>query len=161
HKVAVVEMTGDTPIRVDAPGALILFQPKRDGEPDCQTAAERRHGDTRVEVADEKTGRFPADAAASRPIESVGPASQNPNAANASGANPSRSGHDQEHLKIVLTSPKQMDVDITEQYVGRIHSRRHINVRASENGHLNEINVREGQAVKKGDLMFQIAPNVN
>jgi len=38
RKVAVVEMTGDTPIRVDAPGALILFQPKRDGEPDRQTA---------------------------------------------------------------------------------------------------------------------------
>jgi RNA polymerase sigma factor (sigma-70 family) len=31
RKVAVVEMTGDTPIRVDAPGALILIQPKRQG----------------------------------------------------------------------------------------------------------------------------------
>jgi RNA polymerase sigma factor (sigma-70 family) len=29
RKVAVVEMTDDTPIRVDAPGALITFQPKR------------------------------------------------------------------------------------------------------------------------------------
>ncbi len=161
RKVAVVEMTGDTPIRVDAPGALILFQPKRDGEPDRQTAGERRHGDTRVEVADEKTGRSPADAAGRRPIEIVGPASQKQNAANPSGANPSRSGNDQERLKIVLTSPKAMDVDITEPYVGQIHSWRHINVRALVNGYLNQINVREGQAVKKGDLMFQIAPNVN
>ena len=32
RKVAVVEMTGDTPIRVDTEGALILFQPKRDGD---------------------------------------------------------------------------------------------------------------------------------
>ncbi len=69
RKVAVVEMTGDTPIRVDAPGALILIQPKRDGEPDGQTAAERRDGDVRVQVTHEKTGRFPAGAAAKRPMD--------------------------------------------------------------------------------------------
>lgn len=40
RKVAVVELTGDAPIRVDAPGALILFRPGRDGEPDRQTASE-------------------------------------------------------------------------------------------------------------------------
>jgi membrane fusion protein (multidrug efflux system) len=110
RKVAVVEMTGDTPIRVDAPGALILFQPKRDGEPDRQTAAER---------------------------------------------------HDQEHRKIVLTSPKAMDVAITQQYVCQIHSQRHIDLRALVNGYLSEIKVREGQAVKKGDLTFKIVPSLN
>jgi RNA polymerase sigma factor (sigma-70 family) len=31
RKVAVVEITSDTPVRVDAPGALILIQPKRQG----------------------------------------------------------------------------------------------------------------------------------
>jgi membrane fusion protein (multidrug efflux system) len=118
RKVAVVEMTGDTPIRVDAPGALILIQPKRDGEPDRQPA----------------------------------------NAANPSGANPSRSENVQEHPKIVLTSPKAMDAVISQRYVCQIHSRRHINARASANGHLNEILVKEGQAVKKGDLMFKIVP---
>jgi membrane fusion protein, multidrug efflux system len=40
-------MTGDTPIRVDAPGALILIQPKRDGEPDRPAAAERRDREPR------------------------------------------------------------------------------------------------------------------
>ena len=120
RKVAVVEMTGDTPIRVDAPGALILFQPKRDGEPDRQTAAKRR-----------------------------------------SQRQPSRSENDQEHRKIVLTSPKAMDVAITQRYVCQIHSQRHINVRALENGYLNEIKVKEGQAVKKGDLMFKIVPTLN
>jgi membrane fusion protein (multidrug efflux system) len=110
RKVAVVEMTGDTPIRVDAPGALILFQPKRDGEPDRQTSAER---------------------------------------------------HEQEHRKIVLTSPKAMDVAITQPYIGQIRSQRHIEVRALENGYLNEIKVREGQAVKKSDLMFKIVPTLN
>jgi membrane fusion protein (multidrug efflux system) len=66
-----------------------------------------------------------------------------------------------EHRKIVLTSPKAMDVAITEPYVCRIHAQRHINVRALESGILNEIRVREGQAVKKGDLMFTIVPTHN
>ncbi len=47
RKVAVVEITGDTPIRVDAPGALILFQPKRQGV------------DPPAKVANGKTGSHP------------------------------------------------------------------------------------------------------
>ena len=39
RKVAVVEITGDTPIRVDAPGAFILIQPKRQGVDPPATAA--------------------------------------------------------------------------------------------------------------------------
>jgi membrane fusion protein, multidrug efflux system len=96
-----------------------------------------------------------------KPIEIVGSASQNQNAANPSGANSSRSGNDQQHRKIVLTSPQAMDVAITQRYVGNIRSRRHIDVCALENGHLNEIKVSEGQAVKKGDLMFKIVPTLN
>ncbi len=141
RKVAVVEMTGDKPIRVDTPGALILFQPKRDGEPDHRTAGERRDGEIRVGVTKEKTGRFPADAAA-----------------NPSGANSFRANNDQQHGKIVLTSPKTMDVDIIQRYVCQMQAQRHINIRAVENGFLSEINVGDGQAVKKGDLMFKIAP---
>ena len=99
RKVAVVEMTGDTPIRVDAPGALILFQPKRDGEPDRQTAAER---------------------------------------------------HDQEHRKIVLTSPKAMDVAITQPYVCQIHAQRHIDVRALENGFLKRDQSQGGPGGEEG-----------
>ena len=59
----------------------------------------------------------------------------------------------------MLTSPKAMDVAITQQYVCQIHS--HIQVRAWRTGYLTEIKVREGQAVKKGDLMFKIVPTVN
>jgi membrane fusion protein (multidrug efflux system) len=103
RKLAVVEMTGDAPITVDAPGALIVFRPKRDGEPDRQTAGER----------------------------------------------------------IVLTGPKAMDVTIIQRYVCQIHSWRHINVCTLENGYLSEINVKEGQAVKKGELMFKIAPTAD
>ena len=51
-----------------------------------------------------------------------------------------------------------MDVTITQPYVCQIHSQRHIDVCALESGYLQEISVREGQAVKKGDLMFRILP---
>ena len=60
--------------------------------------------------------------------------------------------------QIVVTSPKAKDVIITQQYVCQIHSQRHIKVRALENGYLEEIPVKEGQAVKKGDVMFKIVP---
>ena len=60
--------------------------------------------------------------------------------------------------KIAVTSPQVKDVIASQQYVGRIHAQRHINVRALQNGYLEEILVKEGQAVKKGDVMFKIVP---
>ncbi len=65
--------------------------------------------------------------------------------------------HHEHH--IVVTSPKAMDVLITQKYVCQIHSQNHINVRAFVTGFLEKIAVKEGQAVKKGDLMFKIVPN--
>jgi membrane fusion protein (multidrug efflux system) len=157
RKVAVVEMTGETPIRVDAPGALIFIQPKRDGELERQTAADRRFGDSRVDGMDEKAGRTPEDAAADQPIGIGGPASRQQRVATSSGAKASRSEQDdQKQRTIVLTSPKATDVVITRRYIGQIHSHRHINIRAFDKGHLAEIRIREGQAVKQGDLMFKI-----
>lgn len=66
--------------------------------------------------------------------------------------------HEMELRKIVGTSPEVRDVVITQQYVCQIHSRRHIKVCALEGGYLEEIHVKEGQAVKKGDEMFKIVP---
>ena len=60
------------------------------------------------------------------------------------------------HGKIVLTSPKRMDVTVTKSYVCQIHSRRDIKIPALKTGYLAEISVRAGQAVKKGDVMFKI-----
>src|SRR6266850_2148242 len=65
----------------------------------------------------------------------------------------------QDH-KIVVTGPKAKDVIITQQYVCQIHSQRHIKVCALENGFLEDVRVNEGQAVKKGDLMFKIVPTL-
>ena len=66
-------------------------------------------------------------------------------------------GHKFVH-KIVVTSPVTKDVKLTRQFVCQIHSRRHIDVKALEGGYLESINVKEGQAVKKGDVMFDIVP---
>ena len=60
--------------------------------------------------------------------------------------------------KILVTSPVKKDVISTQQYVCQIHSRRHIEVRALEGGYLESIPVKEGQSVKRGDLMFKILP---
>jgi len=65
-----------------------------------------------------------------------------------------------EQHKIVLTSPLAKDVVITQRYVCQIHSQRHIKVCALQNGYLLEIHVNEGQAVKKGEMMFKIIPTL-
>jgi membrane fusion protein (multidrug efflux system) len=67
---------------------------------------------------------------------------------------------EQEHHKITATSPETKDVIITQQYVCQIRSQRHINVCAFVNGYIDEVLVREGQAVKKGELMFKILPTI-
>jgi membrane fusion protein, multidrug efflux system len=64
----------------------------------------------------------------------------------------------QRHHKIVVTSPKAKDVIITQRYVCQIHSQRHINVQALESGYIEATPVKEGQAVKKDEVMFKIVP---
>jgi membrane fusion protein (multidrug efflux system) len=63
-----------------------------------------------------------------------------------------------EQQKIVVTSPVAKDVTITQPYVCQIRSRRHIAVKALQEGYLEEIQVKEGQAVKKGDVLFKVIP---
>ena len=63
-------------------------------------------------------------------------------------------------LKIVAKSPETRAVTVTEQYVCKIHSRRHINVRALQTGYLKAIPIKEGQTVKEGELLFEIVPVV-
>ena len=65
--------------------------------------------------------------------------------------------HAEQH-KIVVTSPRVEDITVTQQYVSQIHSQRHISVKALENGYLEAITVKEGQAVKAGDILFQVLP---
>ena len=64
----------------------------------------------------------------------------------------------EEHHKIVVTSPQEKEVIFSQQYVCQIRSQRHIEVRALGEGYLEQIPVKEGQAVKTGDVMFKVIP---
>jgi membrane fusion protein (multidrug efflux system) len=65
--------------------------------------------------------------------------------------------HEEAH-KITATTPQVMPVTVTERYVCQIHSQRHIKVRALEMGYLEAVPVKEGQAVKEGELLFTVRP---
>jgi membrane fusion protein (multidrug efflux system) len=67
-------------------------------------------------------------------------------------------GEEHHQHKIIVTSPVSKDVVTTQQYVCQIHSCRHIEIRALEGGYLQSIPVKEGQSVRKGELMFKILP---
>jgi len=66
-----------------------------------------------------------------------------------------------ERQKIVVTSPQAKDVVVARQYAGKILAHRHINVSALANGIVAEVPVREGQAVKKGDVLFRVVPTIS
>jgi membrane fusion protein (multidrug efflux system) len=65
-----------------------------------------------------------------------------------------------ESTKFVVTSPVVRDTLVYREYVCQIGAIQHIEVRALERGYIQTIYVDEGQAVKKGQLMFQIMPIV-
>ena len=69
-------------------------------------------------------------------------------------------GHEEADHPIVLTSPAVMDVPTSRHFVCQIHSQRHIEVRALDEGYLQEIPVQEGQAVRQGQLLFKLLPIV-
>jgi membrane fusion protein (multidrug efflux system) len=62
--------------------------------------------------------------------------------------------------EVKLARPQVKDVTVRQQYVGQIHARRHIEIRAPQKGYIESISVHEGQAVKKGELVFNILPGV-
>src|SRR5690348_8016175 len=66
----------------------------------------------------------------------------------------------EEQTKFLVTTPAKMDTSIVSNYVCQIHAIRHIELRAQERGYLQKIFVDEGQFVKKGQLLFQIMPNL-
>jgi membrane fusion protein (multidrug efflux system) len=66
-------------------------------------------------------------------------------------------GHEQPP-KVVVTSPRVMDVDISTPYVCQIHAQQHIEIQAVDTGYIEKIKIQEGQAIKKGELMFALRP---
>lgn len=67
--------------------------------------------------------------------------------------------HEEAH-RVLVTSPVRKDIVLTQQYVCQIHSCRHIEMCALENGYLEAIPVKEGQKVKQGDTLFTILPTL-
>ncbi|ETN94344.1 membrane fusion protein, multidrug efflux system [Zhouia amylolytica] len=65
-----------------------------------------------------------------------------------------------EEVKFVVSNPVVKDTIITENYVSQIQSIQHIELRAQERGYVQKIYIDEGQHVKKGQLLFQIMPNL-
>ncbi|MCF8276644.1 MAG: efflux RND transporter periplasmic adaptor subunit [Flavobacteriales bacterium] len=68
--------------------------------------------------------------------------------------------HQEEKTRYLVTAPVKMDTLTTREYVCQIHAIQHIELRALERGYLKGIFVDEGQAVKKGQIMFQVMPNL-
>jgi len=66
----------------------------------------------------------------------------------------------EENVEFLVTSPIKMDTVITKDYVCQIHAISHIELRAQERGFLQAIYIDEGQHVMKGQLLFQIMPNL-
>ena len=62
--------------------------------------------------------------------------------------------------KVVVTSPLATDIVVSQQYPGLIHSQRHIEVYALSAGYLESVPIREGQAVKEGDVLFKVLPTL-
>lgn len=66
--------------------------------------------------------------------------------------------HEEAPQPVVLTTPSVMSVPTTQTYVCRMQSRRHIEIRALNEGYLEEIPVQEGQSVRAGDRLFALYP---
>lgn len=66
--------------------------------------------------------------------------------------------HEEASQPVVLTTPMVMSVPTTQAYVCRMQSRRHIEIRALNEGYLEEIPVQEGQAVRAGERLYALYP---
>lgn len=67
-------------------------------------------------------------------------------------------GEGHERQSIVTTSPLVKDMVVTQPFVCQIHSRRHTEIRALQSGYLKPIKLKEGHAVNKGDVLYEINP---
>lgn len=69
-----------------------------------------------------------------------------------------RGGHEEVEAHFPVTKPWRDTLETHSEYVAQIHSVQHIEFRSFEKGYLQNIYVSEGQAVKKGQELFQLMP---
>ena len=60
--------------------------------------------------------------------------------------------------KVTVSQPIVREVIEWDEYTGRLESTESVEVRARVNGYLQSVHFRDGQVVKKGDLLFIIDP---
>jgi len=63
-----------------------------------------------------------------------------------------------EKAEVVATSPVRLSLTEWDEYVGRLEPMEFVEVRARVSGYLDSTNFKEGQIVKKGDLLCVIDP---
>jgi membrane fusion protein (multidrug efflux system) len=68
------------------------------------------------------------------------------------------SHHNIHNAKFLATSAVKQDTVVLKEYVSQVRSIQHIELRALEKGYLQDIYIDEGQAVKKGQILFRIMP---
>ena len=68
--------------------------------------------------------------------------------------------HAEAPARFEVTTVIKRDVELTRPYVCQIRSVQHIEVRALEGGYLRDVLVDEGQAVRRGQALFQITPTL-
>src|SRR5690349_14437354 len=61
---------------------------------------------------------------------------------------------------IVVSTPLKKDVVVTERYLCKILAQNHIEISPLVSGSLTDVLVKEGQAVKKGEALFQLLPTL-
>ncbi|QEH31659.1 Multidrug resistance protein MexA precursor [Aquisphaera giovannonii] len=59
---------------------------------------------------------------------------------------------------VTVATVRAEDVTVTERYVGEVRSRKRVDIRTLIKGHVLSAPVKEGQAVKEGDVLFRIEP---
>ena len=61
---------------------------------------------------------------------------------------------------LVVTAAEVRDITVIQRYSCRIDAWKHAEIRASQSGLVGDFKVKEGQSVKKGDLLFEVEPLV-
>ena len=64
------------------------------------------------------------------------------------------------HTTYQVSKPLVKDLTLNDEYVCQIRAIQHIEIRSLEKGYLQNVLIDEGEAVRQGQLLFQIKPNV-
>lgn len=70
----------------------------------------------------------------------------------------SENAKNEEPPEVVAQFPQKKDVVLLDEYTARLAAVESVKVRARVGGYLEKVNFKEGQFVKKGDLLFVIDP---